>query len=115
MKYKDCEDCKYRNINKRICSECSLTLEILPVNFEKRVNNMNEKKKLYKIWQNVNTGWDTYDSAVVCATSEYEARNIKNYFSKSEWCDPKDVQVKLIGYAEEYVEIGVIVDSFNAG
>jgi hypothetical protein len=32
-------------------------------------------KKLYRIWQDVNINYDTYDEAVVCAESEEEARN----------------------------------------
>lgn len=32
--------------------------------------------KLYLISQNVNNGYDTYDSAVVCAETEEEARMI---------------------------------------
>lgn len=31
---------------------------------------------IYKISQNINNGWDTYDSAIVCAESEEDARKI---------------------------------------
>lgn len=31
---------------------------------------------LYKISQDVNDGWDTFDSAIVAAKSEEDARNI---------------------------------------
>ena len=32
--------------------------------------------KLYRIWQEVNNNLDTYDSAVVAATDEEDARSI---------------------------------------
>lgn len=37
--------------------------------------------KIYKISQNINTGYDTYDSAVVVAENEDEAKRIPPYFS----------------------------------
>jgi hypothetical protein len=33
--------------------------------------------KLYRIWQIKNSGYDTYDSAIVCAETEEEAKNTK--------------------------------------
>ena len=79
---------------------------------------------LYLISQDVNDEYDTYDSAVVCAETEDEARMIhpvdeewdgskaENY---CEWCDVKDVQVKIIGVAANNLQIGVILASYNAG
>ena len=32
--------------------------------------------KLYKISQDINNGYDTYDAAIVCASSEDEARHL---------------------------------------
>jgi len=73
--------------------------------------------KLYKIWQEINKGYDTYDSAVVCAESEEEARKIPpddiSYLEM--WADFSDVMVEYIGEAKEGLEKGVIVASFNAG
>lgn len=88
------------------------------------------KLYLYFISQEENTGYDTYDSAVVCAESEEQARNInpnrwkfgnetgfmdwskRNY----DWCSsPDKVTVEYIGEAKEGSEIGVILSSFNAG
>ena len=93
---------------------------------------------LYKIWQTVNDSYETFDSAVVAASSEEEAKKMhpgdedvntdeaKNwwkfereshkypYTTYSSWCDLKDVQVKLIGTAIPGIKAGVIVSSFNA-
>lgn len=83
------------------------------------------------------TGYDTYDSAVVCAKSEEQARLIhpdgfslftngrfvdkeNGYFSHSSdfdgWVHPNVVQVTLIGVAADYIQPGTVVcASFNAG
>lgn len=82
---------------------------------------------LYKISQTVNNDWDTYDSAIVAAENEEEARKInpsdfdnKHWWTEEDrytsWCSKlEDVQVELIGVAKEGIEKGVIVASFNAG
>lgn len=76
---------------------------------------------LYLIWQDVNNGWDTYDSAVVVAKTEEEARNMLPYvpneaydWKSGSWADPKYVQVRQIGHALAG-ETGIICASFNAG
>lgn len=79
--------------------------------------------KLYLISQYENTDYDTYDSAVVCAETEEEARMI--HPGKDEWdgemdkydtwCAAKDVKVELIGIADDSVKEGVVCASFNAG
>lgn len=89
--------------------------------------------KLYKISQNERNGYDTFDSAIVAAASEDEARNIHpeekwleeyDYTNKTigwtdtygTWAtDPKNVEVEYIGEAAPHVKRGVIVGSFNAG
>lgn len=77
---------------------------------------------LYLISQDVKTGWDTYDSAVVAAKDEEEARKIRpdgrerdeDYYGA--WAKkPEQVKVELIGKAVEGTEKGVILSSFNAG
>ena len=79
--------------------------------------------KIYKIWQRDNSGYDTYDSAVVCAVDEDDARSIHpgggvcidetvNYDS---WVTKSKVVVECIGEAYGDVKRGVIVSSFNAG
>lgn len=101
--------------------------------------------KLYKISQNINNGYDTYDSAVVCAENEDEARLIHpseyvTHYKDGKWygthsVSPYDeyetengpystwvqfdsidkIKVEYIGEAEDGIKKGVIVASFNAG
>jgi hypothetical protein len=44
--------------------------------------------KLYKIFQNINNGYDTYDSAIVCAENEEEAKRIH---PRNPWPNPDNV------------------------
>ena len=74
---------------------------------------------LYKISQTVNNGYDTYDSAVVCAISKEKAKQIQpstvgDWYALS-WCAVKDVGVKYIGKAGKDIPVGVVMASFNAG
>ena len=92
---------------------------------------------LYRISQNANNDWDTYDSAVVVAKTEEEARYTHpgNHYRWDEdawsfqfsdgtsekegpetydWTDPSNVNVELIGTAVAGLS-GVICSSFNAG
>jgi len=86
------------------------------------------KKFLYRISQKVNNGYDTYDSAVVVATSEDDARTIhphayenivndKKYWSNDwvEYNDRHEIKVEYIGVADSEQLRGVILASFNAG
>lgn len=77
-----------------------------------------------KIWLLVNetvNGYDTFDSAVVFAENEDEARMVhpgrNNWDGRVtyEWCDAKDVIVEYIGRTERIVPDKVICASFNAG
>jgi hypothetical protein len=70
--------------------------------------------KLYYLSQSVNTGYDTYDSAVVAAKNEEDARMTKIGWGEA-WCSPDKVGVELIGTAIEGTKAGVIIASFNAG
>jgi hypothetical protein len=82
---------------------------------------------LYLISQEENNGYDTYDSAVVFANNEDEARNTNpSTGCPMEWEDtssgipswcryPESVKVELLGVAIEGSENGVICSSFNAG
>jgi hypothetical protein len=96
--------------------------------------------KLWLISQDVNRGYDTYDSAVVAAETEDEARRI-HPASHYEWDDARRVwfttyadgerrehkecwdwvsdiecvSALCIGEAAEHVEKGVVCASFNAG
>jgi hypothetical protein len=80
--------------------------------------------KLFLISQNENRGYDTYDSAVVCAENADAARQmnpsergaVRWGDSFSTWCSsPEKVTVQLIGEASPDITIGVICASFNAG
>lgn len=77
---------------------------------------------LYKISQDVNNDYDTFDSAIVAAETEDEARNThpeKNFplgFDfNTYWCDQSQVTVEKIGTATKDTKAGVILASFNAG
>lgn len=79
--------------------------------------------KLWRIYQDVNDGYDTYDSAVVVAPDQETARTIHpngdnkwGGFFKT-WADrPEQVGAIYIGEADPKLESGsVIVASFNAG
>lgn len=78
--------------------------------------------KLWIISQDENRNYDTYDSAVVAAETEAEARvtmpSEGETFGKryGAWCSsPKAVKVELIGTAVAGTKAGVILASFNAG
>ena len=71
-------------------------------------------------------GYDTFDSVVVAAESEDEARRIhpssymyewdgKEEGEYSSWCAAEDVRVVLIGKAVKGTAKGVVCASFNAG
>ncbi len=82
---------------------------------------------LYLISQSANRRYDTYDSAVIAAKDEQDARltharhgplpaDHKHWtYYYSTWCKPGDVTVELIGEAVEGTKAGVICASFNAG
>jgi hypothetical protein len=95
-------------------------------------NTMN----LYLITQDVNTNYDTFDSAVVVASCEADARlihpspyyeavqdgwewrtssHVRTEASTGCWCAAEDVKVKLIGEATGQEAGSVICASFNAG
>ncbi len=77
---------------------------------------------LYLISQNKETGYDTYDSAVVAAPNEQAAAEthpstaLVIRWNSGSWCSaPKYVEVELLGKAKPGTEAGVICASFNAG
>lgn len=77
--------------------------------------------KLYLLSQDANNDYDTYDSCVVAAESEEDARLITpNYDGfKDGWSSwvrsPDQVEVQYIGEAAEGAKAGVVCASFNAG
>lgn len=79
---------------------------------------------LYLIERDDNASYDEYISAIVCADSEEEAVKIHpggDFFDTGwEWNDdwvknPSHVECQKIGVADESVEKGVVLASFNAG
>lgn len=80
---------------------------------------------IYKIARNDTWDYDDYDSAVVVAATEDDARNIhpngsgnihdRSFGHRSWVSDPLQVAVTLIGVAVDGIEPGVVVASFNAG
>ena len=81
--------------------------------------------KLWLLTNEVVTGYDTYDSAVVAAPDEATARMTHPLEYKDDWdgeydrwpcwCRAEDVVAKYIGEASPETEAGVICASFNAG
>ena len=78
---------------------------------------------IYRVSQTKNIDWDTYDSFVIAAETEEEARNtyptgikikVNDYIDFGAWCEPMYVKVEMIGTAVDGV-CGVICASFNAG
>jgi hypothetical protein len=90
---------------------------------------MKSNLKLYLLCQDENDGYDTYDSCVVAAESEEEARKIHPSpgYSKNWWelelgklyatwaTKLENITVRCIGDADNKIEKGVIIASFNAG
>ena len=73
---------------------------------------------IYKISQEQNTGYATYDACIVIAPDEESAKNINpdDWTTNSGWCSSPDlVKVELIGKAVKGSSVGCILSSFNAG
>ena len=83
---------------------------------------------IYHISQTVNTDYDTYDAAVVCAPDEETARSLNPDTGKpmtdADWrnglhdawvSSPSDVRVRYLGPADPSVKPGLVLASFNAG
>ena len=85
---------------------------------------------IYKLTQNDNKGWDTFDSMVVIAKDGNEARimcpsfdssdyikyDFTSEFGNSSWASkPENVTVEYIGKAKKNEVARIILASFNAG
>jgi len=80
--------------------------------------------KLWLISQDINRGYDTYDSMVVAATTEDHARStrpaidgcpVSDSYVNNTWASPERVGVVYLGAAKRGTKPGVICASFNAG
>ena len=80
-----------------------------------------DQMKLWMIVQVVNTGYDTFDSAIVAAETEEDARQINpsgdwDNLIYPAWANtPDQVTVILIGEAIPGTVSGIVLSSFNAG
>jgi len=80
-------------------------------------------KNLYLVSQTANDNYDTYDSFVVCATSEEEARSFHPSGAAAwndrypTWCAfPNEAVATFIGIAHPKFNVGdVVITSYNAG
>ena len=72
--------------------------------------------KLYLVSQDINKGYDTYDSVVVSAENEEDAKTVMS-FCKYSWVEENDKNKLQVEYLGEYVgdERKIILASFNAG
>lgn len=75
--------------------------------------------KLWLICQNDNNGYDTFDSAVVAAETEEDARSISPAGTwENDWdswaSSPKTVDCELLGEAKDGNKHGIVVSSYNA-
>jgi len=80
---------------------------------------------LYHISQTVRGGYNTFDSAVVCAESQEEAQRTNpsyivgpddSWEYDGSWATcPEEVCIQYIGIAAPHIAKGVICASFNAG
>jgi len=78
---------------------------------------------LYLLSQDFNCDYDTYDSVIVCAENEHEAKRIHPDGDIDKWTkqyptwayEPHQVSVKYLGVADASIGRGVVLASFNAG
>jgi len=77
--------------------------------------------KIYRIWQEANNQYDTYDSAVVVAENEEAARRMHpsgRYMALEyarDWAPMEYVGAEFIGEAASHFGPYVVCASFNAG
>lgn len=81
--------------------------------------------KLFKLWRDTPKGWDYFDSCIVAALNEEEAKTIKPKPSGADemedwekwkwWVPVEEVKCEYIGEAAEGIERGVVLASYNAG
>ena len=95
---------------------------------------------LYLLTQTVNRGYDTFDSCVVCAPNEDQAKTIHPYGDRhyvegagwvrsdfpeftsamnrvrdTVWATPENITATLLGTADPSVKVGVVLASFRNG
>ena len=74
---------------------------------------------IYRVSQEVNRQYDTYDAMVVAASDEEDAKSVTLEETDGgvwhDWADRADLIVELVGVAADDVERGVILASYIAG
>lgn len=80
--------------------------------------------KLYLLSQTERNGYDTFDSCIVCAENENDAKQISpmegcktfDEYKYHHWAScAENVKCVQIGIANEWTKAGLILASFNAG
>jgi hypothetical protein len=97
--------------------------------------------KLFKVSQDINDNWDTYDSIIVCADNKQEARDMHPYYNHEggyykdgrwdkktdpdclnldngvwvHWENRDKLVVEYIGESTPGIPKGVVLASYNAG
>lgn len=86
------------------------------------VEQTDNKMEIYLLEQDLNNGYDTYDSVVVIAENEDEARKIhpggeyeQDFYDWVQFNQIDQIKVTHIGTATEEQKKGVLLASFNAG
>jgi hypothetical protein len=87
---------------------------------------MTKQLNLYLLTQQVNRADETFQKSIVVAESESKARMIhpdpymqvdelwtEDFWMINSWCDPKDVEVKLLGIARDELSPGVLLSVTN--
>jgi len=70
------------------------------------------EKKLYLVTRNDDWDYDEFDAYVVCATSKKQA---KSFAGSLHGMNPDNCTSKLIGKADDKLEIGLVLTSYQAG
>lgn len=69
-------------------------------------------KYLYLLERTDSIDYDNYDSIIVCASTADEAIKIRPEYG---WASEEYILLTKIGVAEDSVETGIVLESFNAG
>lgn len=70
---------------------------------------------IYKVSQNENTDYDTYDSFVCYAATLHQARSMSPDGNRATWCSPDKTEAVYLGSNKYVTEAIIILTSFNAG
>ena len=117
-----------------LCQKCEEHALAEHLNRDEALNKLKKKERvmnIYMVTQTINDNYESYDKFIVICKNIREARmchpqGLHSYKwngncwsdgvwkGDSEWCNPKDVKVKLIGHSK-LKTARVVLASFNAG